>query len=135
MANMVEQLTQLVDSFDMEDNLLFDLNNAKIKLTGWQKRLTQFLQGYGSMDASEALNDHQCNFGKLYCSPGLRKYSQYSQMKEIEIPHKEMHKLIHKIVKLQENGQTDQAKAEMSEIEIKSNKILDLLGQIEARIK
>lgn len=135
MARMVEQLTLLVNSFDMEDNILFELENAKAKLTGWKERLNQFLQGYGSMDASEALNHHNCNFGKWYYSSGIKKYSQYPQMQEIEAPHKEMHELIHKIIALQESGQSNEAKAEMSDIEIRTNKILNLIEQIEAQVK
>jgi methyl-accepting chemotaxis protein len=135
MSDMVEQLIKLVKQFHLENNILFELENAKVKHIGWKNRLTQFLSGYGSMEESEAANHKNCAFGQWYYSSGIKNYSHIPQIKQIEQPHKDMHDTIHKIIRLKNSGNDEEAQAEMANIDVLSKQIVDLITQIIKQVK
>jgi len=131
---MVDGLVGLVSQFHVAGNDVHDWENAKLHHKGWKERLSQYIDGYGSMSESEATNHHNCKFGQWYYAIGKDRFSHIAEVAEIELPHQQMHAVIKEIVRLKEMGDPEAAKRELDKVEQTSATIMKLIERIEKQV-
>jgi|GEM_PF-925521 len=134
LADMVSELVGLVSQFHVTGNNVHDWENAKLHHKGWKDRLSQFLDGYGSMTQAEATSHHDCKFGKWYYSTGKERFSHIPEVDQIEQPHKEMHDAIRNVMQLKEKGDMAGAQRELERVESISVNIVQLIDSIERQV-
>lgn len=108
-----------------------DLSAAKSAHLAWKTKLRAFLDGKGSLTLEQAVSHHDCAFGKWYYSEGVTNYSHIPDMKAIEPPHAELHKLIKQIIAAKSAGELQEAERFYQQIEPLSKKIVRLIEQVE----
>lgn len=131
-CEQMELLRQLVSQFKLGDTL--DMSNAKSAHLAWKGRIFAFLHGKESLSLGQAVSHRDCVLGKWYYSEWLQKYSHIPEMREIEKPHEELHKLIRQIIQLKQEGKNSQAEEFTHKIGPISNKICALLDSIEIQV-
>jgi len=134
LADMVNELVGLVRQFHVTGNDVHDWENAKLHHKGWKDRLSQFLDGYGSMSEQEAVSHHDCKFGKWYYAIGKERFAHIPEVKQIEQPHKEMHEAIKNVLKLKANDDIEGAKKQLHKVEQISSSIVQLIESVERQV-
>lgn len=134
LADMVNELVGLVQQFHVAGNDHHDWENAKLHHKGWKDRLSQFLDGYGSMSESEAIDHHNCKFGQWYYSVGKNRFSHIPEVAQIEQPHKDMHEAIKQVLQLKQKGEIKQAQQLLNRVENISGQIVELIDVIERKV-
>ena len=110
-----------------------DLSKAKSAHLAWKARLRGFLDGKAALTQKEAVSHKDCVLGKWYYGEGLNQFGHLQEMKDIELPHEEMHAIIKEIITLKEKGDPRAAEEIYNEVGPLSQKIVALLGQIEQK--
>jgi methyl-accepting chemotaxis protein len=128
----INQLRELVAQLKTQVKGV-DLEFAKSAHLAWKRKLRDFLDGKGALTMAQAVSHHDCSLGKWYYAEGLKCYGQLTEMKEVESPHAEMHRLIKKIISLREAGRIEEAEQEYQKIGILSKRIVALLDAIETK--
>ncbi|MDH5392593.1 MAG: methyl-accepting chemotaxis protein [Gammaproteobacteria bacterium] len=108
-----------------------DLSKAKAAHLAWKARLRGFLDGKAALTQKEAVSHKHCVLGKWYYGEGLEQFGHLKEMKDIELPHEELHATIKEIITLKENGNVMEAEAIYKEVGPLSEKIVSLLSQVE----
>ena len=134
LGRLASDLQQVVNQFKLAGDSSFDFQTAIQAHIAWKARLRSFLDGKQSLSDKEAVSHHDCVLGKWYYGEGVGKYGHISEMKTLEKPHEELHKLIKTIVSLKQSGKTAEAEAEYQKIEPISNKIVNLLNQVKQQV-
>ena len=133
MGQLMGNLMKAVAQFHVSDAGL-DLSKAKTAHLAWKSRLRAFLDGNASLTVDQAVSHRHCDFGKWYYSPdGIARYPQIMELREVEDPHAELHKLIKDIIELKNAGRKDEAERKYAAIEGLSGRIVSLLEAAEAR--
>ena len=128
----MDQLSALVSRFRTNVHGA-DLSSAKTAHLAWKGKLRAYLDGKSSLTREQAVSHKDCVLGKWYYSEGLEKYGDYSEMKDLEGPHAEMHKLIKEVISLREAGKMDKAEEAYLKVEPLSKQIVAYLERIEER--
>jgi methyl-accepting chemotaxis protein len=110
-----------------------DLSAAKTAHLAWKGKLRSYLDGKGSLTREQAVSHKDCVLGKWYYSEGMQKYGSMAEMRQLEQPHAELHKLIRSIIELRESGKRAEAEQEYLKIEPLSRQIVQMLGTIEQK--
>ncbi len=110
-----------------------DLEVAKSAHLAWKRRLRDFLDGKGELSMDQAVSHRDCALGKWYYGEGLQQYGDMHEMKAVEAPHEEMHKLIREIISLREQGRFEEAERKYENVNPLSHTIVDLLEEIEIK--
>ena len=135
MGNEVAAVAHLVQQFKVSGDADLDLSKAKAAHLAWKARLRAFLNGQQSISEQQAVSHTDCDFGKWYYSEGLANYGHIPELKEVEKPHAELHKLIKEIVQLKkQNRENDAERAYEHVIEL-SEQIVGLLDAAEVRAR
>ncbi|MCG8427233.1 MAG: methyl-accepting chemotaxis protein [Chromatiales bacterium] len=132
-SDKVDELRTHTSSFQIED-LSVQLEQAKAAHMAWRIQLREFLNGHGHLNKEQAVSHKDCSLGQWYYSKGLQEFGNLQEMRALEGPHAEIHRLIRHIVDLKESGKIDAAEAEYEKIGPLSQKIVDLIGELENRI-
>ena len=133
MGTLMGHLMDAVAQFHVSDAGL-DLSKAKTAHLAWKSRLRSFLDGNAALSVDQAVSHHHCDFGKWYYSPeGAGRYPHITELKDVEAPHAELHKLIKEIIELKHAGRKDEAERRYGEIETLSTRIVGLLQAAEAK--
>ena len=116
------------------DNLDFiAARDAHLK---WLKELESYLNGAPHGLSKEAITNHRsCMLGRWYYGVGMQKYGGLSQMRALEAPHAELHRLAAAILKLHDSGHTTEARQKLAELRRTSETIVSLLDQLKRVIK
>jgi methyl-accepting chemotaxis protein len=97
-------------------------------------RVRQAVKGEMKMDP-EKINDHkQCRFGLWYYGPGIKKYSEHSGFRDIEMLHKDIHDTGREAVIAVNAGDQDKANRLMSMLEDKIAKNVIVLSKLEREL-
>lgn len=110
-----------------------DLSAAKTAHLAWKGKLRAYLDGKSSLTRDQAVSHKECVLGKWYYAEGLQSYGHFAEMKDLEAPHAELHKLIKEIIGLREAGKTEEAEKAYLKIEPLSKQIVAYLERIEER--
>jgi methyl-accepting chemotaxis protein len=114
--------------------LNLDFNRARLQHRSWRMRLRQYLDGVGQVNLPEVLSPHQCELGRWLDSVGFQKYGRFTEMKKLESVHAEMHEASRRVVQFNGAGQHDQAHCEYDKVAQLSDRITDLLRQVEQKV-
>ena len=106
------------------------LQTAKADHVNWKIRLTSMAMG-GEIVPEEELTDHtQCRLGKWYYSMGKARFGNEETFNSMEAPHARIHELGKEIAELSINGQFDQARRKIDDIEQSSQQLFSLIDQL-----
>lgn len=111
-----------------------ELALAKSAHRAWKVRLRSFLDGQASLSLDQAVSHNDCDLGVWYIGEGMKNFGHFPEMKALEEPHKQMHNLIHEIIKVKQQGQTSQAEDLYLQVDDYSDQIVALLNEILAKI-
>ena len=135
MSRFSESLRQLTGKYTTKEQNRFDFDAAKAAHLTWKTRLRSFLDGSGSLTREQAVSHYHCQLGKWYYSEGMSKYGHISEMRQIEEPHTDLHKIIKDILRLKESGNLKAAELEYAKVDPISKKIVELLGKVQAKVE
>ena len=129
----MDDLRERISRFQT-NNRSIDFSAAKIAHMAWKSKLRAYLDGKESMNREHAVSHHDCAFGKWYYSEGLAQYGHIDDLRQIEQPHAELHRVIKDIIAMRESGRMQAAEDEYRKIGPLSQRIVGLLNKIERRI-
>ena len=111
-----------------------DFFKARTAHMTWRIRIRDFLDGGLSLSEDEAISHRDCVLGKWLYSTGLEQYGHFPEMQELEPEHERMHGIIKEIVQLKNNNSHAEAERRFSEIETLSDRIVDLIKDVERQV-
>lgn len=100
----------------------------------WRVRLRAYLDGKGGLSKDQAVSHKDCSLGKWYYATGLTELGHIPEMGELEQPHAELHRLISRIIELNESGRTADAENEYEKVDALSNQVVALLDHIQMNL-
>ena len=126
----MQRLRELVDRVKV---IPFGVNLefAKSAHLAWRGKLRDFLDGKGGLTMEQAVSHHDCALGKWYYGDGLEQFGDMAEMRELEGPHAELHKLIKTIIEHFNQGRMEEAEWAFEKVSPLSQRIVGLLEQIE----
>lgn len=130
----ISALMQQMRGFKVNIDPHVELALAKSAHRAWKVRLRSFLDGQSTLESSQAVSHTQCDLGVWYSTEGMKNFGHFPEMKALEEPHKQMHNLIHEIVKAKQQGQIRQAEDMYQKVDDYSDQIIALLNEILAKI-
>jgi len=135
LAQLAVELQTLISQFNLDDSSQsFDISKAKAAHFAWKTRLRSYLDGERSMTLNEAVSHKHCILGKWYYSEGLAKFGHIDEMKQLEAPHEELHRLIKDVINAKELGDIQKAESVYRKIPPLSTQIIDLLSAVERKL-
>lgn len=111
----------------------FDFDRARTLHRTWVVRLEAFLAGHETLSEAEAISHHHCQLGRWYDGEGLQRYGHIPEMLALDTPHRELHELIHDVVRQQNSGRHPNAEQVMGRVRALSARIVELLDIIEMK--
>lgn len=134
LASIAMQLQKHTNAYNLGSEFkALDLSKAKSAHLAWKARLRGFLDGKAALTQKEAVSHKDCVLGKWYYAEGLQQFGHLQEMKDIELPHEEMHAIIKEIITLKEKGDPQAAESIYKEVGPLSQKIVSLLSQVEQK--
>ena len=115
-------------------NSSLDFSLAKSKHLGWKARLKNFLEGSESLSMDQAVSHRDCDLGKWLYSSGMSTYGHLPAMQQMESLHKEMHELVHSCISNKQGGNSQAAQNDYQNVASLSDKIVNLLTEVEANV-
>ena len=115
----------------MEGLTILDLSGARSAHLSWKSRLRAYMDGKNSLPRKQLVNHRECDLGRWYHSEGIHHYGHIPEMRELERPHEDLHRIIHTLVDHQEQGRYDEAESCYKQVEPLSMQIVGLLTAIE----
>jgi methyl-accepting chemotaxis protein len=134
LGNHAATLQEVIQQFKFSGDNGLDFSAAKSAHLAWKARLRDFLDGEASLSHNEAFSHHDCVLGKWYYAEGLARYGDIREMRAIERPHSEMHRLIKQIISLKDAGRHREAEEKYEKIAPLSKTIIDYLNSVEEQI-
>jgi chemotaxis protein histidine kinase CheA len=113
---------------------LLDFAAAREKHQRWFDRLHQFLDGNTALTVEQAGSHNDCALGKWLYSTGLKEYGDIPEMQELEKTHAGFHALVRNVVTFKAAGHHAQAEQEFANVKPTSEKIVELLIQVEKKV-
>jgi chemotaxis protein histidine kinase CheA len=113
---------------------LLDFAAARDKHKRWFDKLRQFLDGKTTLTVEQAGSHKDCALGKWLYSTGLKEYGDIPEMQELEKTHAGFHTLVRNIVTLKTTGQHAEAEQEFGDVKPTSEKIVELLIEVEKKV-
>ena len=131
-GSQLNGLMELAKKFRLsKKDTTFDFSAARSSHLAWVGRIKAHLEGKRAI-ADEALVSHQdCALGRWYYGPGSEDYGHLRAMREIEAPHKKLHRIIKECVELGRKGDQAQARQKLAEVDSLSQQVVDLLNKVE----
>ncbi len=129
----VDELRARTAEYHVEDNKVL-LEQAKAAHLSWRVRLRAYLDGRGQLQPSEAVSHRECQLGQWYYSDGMEGLGHIPEMRTLEEPHEELHRLIKEIIDLREAGRVDEAEAAFRRVDTLSTGIVELLDRIQNQV-
>lgn len=111
-----------------------ELALAKSAHRAWKVRVRSFVDGLSSLSLDQAVSHTQCDLGVWYLGEGMKNFGHFSEMKALDAPHAELHKLIQEIIKAKQQGDNQLAEDLYLKVDDYSDQIVALLNEILAKI-
>ncbi len=129
----VDELRARTEEYHLEDSGVI-LEQAKAAHLAWRVRLHGYLEGRGQLQADQAVSHKSCELGRWYYGVGLRELGAIPEMKALEEPHAEIHRLIRQVIELREAGRQEEAWAAYARVDALSAEIVELLDRIQRQV-
>jgi len=110
-----------------------DFESARYKHLLWKARLRAFLDGREALSEAQAVDHTQCDLGRWLYGNGLKEYEHLPAIHDLERAHAELHSVIQQIVKLKHAGEKQAAEQAMAKVEPLSQRIIDLISEVEQK--
>jgi methyl-accepting chemotaxis protein len=111
--------------------MTLDFALARSKHLDWKRSLRSFLEGHRTLTEAQAISHKDCELGKWLYAEGLQKYRHLSSMAELEQTHVELHAVVRRVVQMKHAGDEAGAKQEFSRLGPVSDRIVQLLKDVE----
>lgn len=135
LAELAMGLQSLISQFHLDDTSgALDLSKAKSAHRAWKARLRAYLDGEESLTLEEAVSHKHCILGKWYYHEGLAKFGHIPEMKALDAPHAELHRLIKEVIQSKEVGNIQEAESLYKRVPPLSTQIINLLNAIERKL-
>lgn len=134
LVQLAEGLRQSVRRFQSASTKGFDFDAARQGHLAWKTRVGDFLDGKAVLTQSQAVSHQDCLLGKWYYGEGKTKYGSLSEFHAIENPHAELHGTIRDIVRLKQEGRSDEARELVPRIDTLSKDIVAMLDTLEQSV-
>lgn len=130
-SDNLNQLITSAQAFRMSDAIGLELALAKSAHLAWRAKICNLLSGKVKLDKRELTDHTLCILGKWYYGEGQKKLAHDNYFKQIEAPHKEMHKLVFDAVAAIERRDIEKAKQLSERVSELSTEIVHLIEQME----
>ncbi len=134
LGELANRLQKVVQQFKLAGDEGFDFEVARSAHLAWKARLRAFLDGTSSLSRDQVVSHRHCVLGQWYYGDGLERFGQLPEMRELEQPHEEMHRVIQEVLELKERGDDAGAEAAFARIDALSTRIIELLNRLERRV-
>jgi methyl-accepting chemotaxis protein len=134
MSSEIDRLSTLLEQFNVGDEHAKQLQQAMVAHLSWKTKLRGFLDGKGSLEERTAFDHTQCSFGKWYQQVAREQLSHISEIPLMEQPHRELHELIHRVVELKRQGNTEAAEQEYLRLGPMSDALVDLMKVVRNKL-
>ncbi len=115
--------------------ILSELRKARAAHIRWRSYAYAMIAGL-EIEAEFAPLEHtECVFGKWYHGAGEIHFAHLDTYTGIDVPHRMLHKLYHKIYELAQSGQLDEADKEARRLTEFSRQVLEALDLLEQEIR
>jgi methyl-accepting chemotaxis protein len=111
-----------------------DFADLRFKHLQWRSKLRDFLDGKATLTDSEAVSERDCALGHWYYSEGMKNYGNIPEMRQIEKPHTDLHRMVKEIMRLKNAGKLKEAEKAYEKIGPLSGEVVSLLDVIEDRV-
>ena len=111
-----------------------DFGQAIAKHLHWKIRMRDFLDGKESLTKEQVVSHLHCDLGKWYYSEGKNLYGHFQHMKDFEIEHENLHRIIKEIVEEKEKGNDTGSRQKLMDLNESSDKIVGFLQLAEEEI-
>ncbi|HRY15166.1 MAG TPA: methyl-accepting chemotaxis protein, partial [Candidatus Competibacteraceae bacterium] len=136
MSDQVRELQSLMGFFTLDQHTTagIDFTLAAKKHLAWKARLRRYLDGQEALTEAQLTSHRDCNLGKWIYSSGMQKYGHFHEMQAMEKEHTQFHTRIKRLVSLKKEGKTNQAEAELTQVNCMSDHIVALLKKVASKI-
>ena len=107
-----------------------DLSWAKESHLSWTQRLKEAVHGGATTPSQSLLSPERCALGQWVAGEGFAHYGHLPQFRELERPHRELHRNAEQIVRHLASGQRDEAARCSERIDALSGELVQLLDRI-----
>jgi methyl-accepting chemotaxis protein len=111
-----------------------DFADLRFKHLQWRSKLRDFLDGKATLTDSEAVSERDCALGHWYYSEGMKNYGNIPEMRQIEKPHTDLHRMVKEVMRLKNTGKLKEAEKAYEKIGPLSGEVVSLLDVIEDRV-
>jgi methyl-accepting chemotaxis protein len=132
-AKVVSDLAEMVGRFKYATGHAVALAKARTAHLAWKTRLRSFLDGKAALSEAEAVSHHDCAFGRWYYGEGSKALGDFDEMRRIEEPHAELHRVIKEVIKHRNAGENQQAEQGLARVGELSEQVVRLLDQIKVK--
>jgi chemotaxis protein histidine kinase CheA len=116
-----------------QSGLSLDFESARYKHLLWKVRLRAFLDGREALSEAQAVDHTQCDLGRWLYTNGLKEYEHLPAIHELEQAHAQLHLIIRQILELKQSGEKQAAEQEMTKVEPLSQRIIELISEVEQK--
>ncbi len=133
-GNEIAELMRRMRGFKVNIEPHVELALAKSAHRAWKIRVRSFLDGKSTLSLDQAVSHTQCDLGVWYLGEGMKSFGHLPEMKALDAPHADLHKLIQEIIKAKQQGDDRQAEDLYLKVDDYSEQIISLLNEILAKI-
>ena len=100
-----------------------DLHRAGIEHLLWKRRIRNYLDDKDDRDLTETVSHKTCRLGLWLYSSGIKKFGNFTELREMEMAHVEIHNIASKVMRLKQDGNMAEADIEYEKLD-KTSKTL-----------
>ncbi len=134
LGDAVAELQQFINQYTVTGRDHIKLQTAKHAHLAWKSRIRGFLDGDSTLTMEQVVSHRHCDFGIWYRSEEAKRYQDIPGMTAIKKPHEELHQTMSEIVRLKNQGRTDDAEALFQDVDRLSDKIVGFIEKIEQHL-
>ena len=137
MGDQSRKLQEMMTRFfklEQSASTTIDFTSAANKHLAWKTRLRRFLNGKETLTEAQLTSHRDCDLGKWIYSGGMEKYGHLNEMQAMEKEHAQFHTRIKTLVSLKKEGKTNQAEAELAQVDRMSDHIVALLKKVASKV-
>jgi PAS domain-containing protein len=116
------------------DHLQLDFEQARAKHLLFKSKLRSILYGI-EIDETPVLSHFECAVGKWIYEHALNKYGQFQEMQDVERVHADLHRKATELVGQYHEGQVEEARSGLVQIEMIAENLVSLLSALEEKLK
>ncbi len=134
LSNAILTLSKISSKFRLPENPVNEIEMAKTAHKNWVQRLYRMYYSGEHIDPSELTDHTACRFGKWYYGQGAQQCGSYTDYREIENPHKDIHKVAREAVEAYQRGDRTRALELIERVDHLSEQIIGHLDSLKAAL-